>query len=167
MIDPLQQESLRAFYASLSASSRSPLAAVQTGLPQAMRKGNYDEADFAIRRACKFGLEYFLMEKKVRVHFVIDPPTWAHQMDPLRYDRDVVEREWRDNRVPITTSELRCCYRNKERWIPTGRLKFYKDLHEVEPPWVSNPAIWGQYAVARHIKRHPVLSTVSRWFIRG
>jgi len=79
----------------------------------------------------------------------------------------MVSKAWHDNRVPTTTSELRCCYRNRDRWIPTGRLRFYQNLVEVEPPSVANRAVWARYDSALYNKHYPVLCTTARWFISG
>jgi|GEM_PF-2667605 len=164
LIPSYHRARLNAYYSRLSQSSRSPNKVVQMELAKVVAKGNHDHAELAFRRACKFGLEYFLMERRVQVHFVLDLPANYNAGD-VQVDQDVVDKTRYHGLVPVTTSELRCCYRNKDRWIPTGRLKFYRNLVEVEPPWVSNQAVWAQYGIARHVKHRPVLNMIARWFI--
>jgi hypothetical protein len=163
-INVQQQAQLRAYYDALSASSRRPTKAVKLKLAEVQAKGNQDHADLAFRRACKFGLEYFLMVLQVKVHFALDMPAF-YGVGPYQNSQDVVDKTQHAGHVPITTSELRCCYRNKDEWMPTGRLKFYKNLQEVDPPWVSDFVVWAQYGIDRYKKHHPILTTISRCFI--
>lgn len=149
-----QRKALKAFYDKLSASKYSPGATAKA----------YDAGELAekrdllpmilIRRACKFGLEYAIMKRKVTVHFVLDHFDMAkRKLKPIDMQA-VVDKDIRkgDLSPPITTSELRCCYRNKDVWMPTGRLKFYSKLSEVPAPWVSDPALWQEYADHREQK---------------
>jgi hypothetical protein len=149
-----QRKALKAFYDKLSASKYAPDATAKA----------YDAGDLAekrdmlpmilIRRACKFGLEYAIMKRQVTVHFVLD--YFDHQKKKLRPmdQQGVVDKSiWgSDLSPPITTSELRCCYRNKDIWMPTGRLKFYSKLFEVPAPWVADPGLWQEYADHREQK---------------
>jgi len=163
-INANQHQALQDYYDALSQSSRRPTKAVRMKLAEAQAKGNQDQVDLAFRRACKFGLEYFITTLQVTVHFALDLPAWYGQ-GAYQNDHDLVGKTQFNGHVPITTSEIRCCFRNRNAWIPTGRLKFYKNLAEVDPPWVTNPAPWQAYDAERYRKNHPILSTVARWFI--
>jgi hypothetical protein len=142
-----QRKALKSFFDSISDSKYSIKATAKA----------YDKGHLAhktdllpmilIRRACKFGLEYAIMERAVTVHFVLDyfdrGSKTLHAMDM----QSVVDKTIRkgDLSPPITTSELRCCYRNKDTWMPTGRLKFYSNLQEVPAPWITDPGMWAAY----------------------
>jgi hypothetical protein len=97
-------------------------------------------------------LQLVIELKKGTVHFVLDAPAYmglaGNRIDSL----DVVTKGQHAGHVPITTSELRCCYRNREKWIPSGGLKFYFNLIEVVPPWVAEPAVWAIYEAHRIAK---------------
>ena len=162
-----QKIAVRAYYDALSTSRRSPEASLQDAQRKRM-KNNDSITMFAIRRACKFGLEHNIMVRKQTVHFALDIP---HAPGTNMDDQQIVDKQRFSGpnpapatdpaaAVPITFSELRCCYRNRAAWIPTGRLKFYSNLHEVPPPWVTSPLIWQQYETSRANKafkrKHPV-----------
>lgn len=164
VINPARHGQLSAYYGALSASSRSPTKAAKMKLAEVQAKGNQDHADLAFRRACKFGLQYFIMRQRATVHFALDLPAFYGQ-GLFQSSQDVVDKAQFAGHVPITTSELRCCYRNREEWMPTGRLKFYQNLVEVDPPWVSQQGVWAQYEAYRYKKHHPILSTVARVFM--
>jgi hypothetical protein len=97
-----------------------------------------------IRKACKFGTEYFT--RNGVIHYLIDgiDMEW------------VVEKRLDHNtgKMPICTSEIRYIFRN---WgVFSGRIKFYRKNVECTPPWyeddltVYNKAVrkgWVQYAL--------------------
>ena len=164
-----QKTAAKAFYDSLADSRRSPEKALAE--PVKKRQNNNDSVStFMIRRACKFGLEHMIMVRHQTVHFALDVPFNPGTMMDMT---NVVGKKKMSGgnvapvtdlaaQVPITFSELRCCYRYRTTWMPTGRLKFYLNLQEVDAPWVQNPALWQQYDGARATKaykeRHPVLA---------
>jgi hypothetical protein len=159
---------LTSYFDNLKTSRRSPYDAMNAPAKKWTRKGDASATMLAIRRACKFGLEYFIMQKHETVHFVLDVP---HNLGTMMDMADVVAKAKYNGpgpdpngSVPITFSELRCCYRNRNEWIPTGRLKFYLNLVEVVPPWQSNPALWQQYDQARYDKRHPMKAALRKLF---
>jgi hypothetical protein len=147
-LSPLQQAALQEYYDALKGTRYAPLEAVKVKIRDVIAKGNYDSADQVFRRACKFGLQ-FVIQKGNTVHFVLDLSPAAgvpgNRIDSL----DVVTKGQHKGHVPITTSELRCCYRNRASWVPSGRLKFYCNLVQVNPPWVDEPAVWAVYEAHR------------------
>lgn len=149
LLNDRQQSSVTAYYEALAGTRYAPRKAVKMNLEKAQRKGNAELGDLVFRRACKFGLEYVIRCKVNTIHFALDvPPHWNFPNDKIDYE-SIVTKEKFDGRVPITTSELRCCYRNRHAWIPTGRLKFYHNLIEVEPPWEEAPEVWAVYEAHR------------------
>lgn len=142
-----QREALKAFYDAMGKTRYSVKGTAKA----------YDAGDLAhkqdmlpmilIRRACKFGLEYSIMKRAVTVHFVLDYFDRKSNSLKAMDMQSVVDKSIRGSDVspPITTSELRCCYRNKDVWMPTGRLKFYSKLMEVEAPWITDPGMWAAY----------------------
>jgi len=151
-LNPLQKSALDEYYGALKGTRYAPLKAVKMKIAAAQAKGNQSLDDLAFRRACKFGLSYVIEQKKGTVHFALDVPA-AYGVPGNRIDSlDVVTKAHHAGHVPITTSELRCCYRNRASWIPSGRLKFYFNLIEVNPPWEDDPAIWAVYEAHRVLK---------------
>jgi len=148
-LNPLQKAALKEYYDALEGSRHAPLEAVKTKIAAIHAKGNSNAEDLVFRRACKFGLQYVMDIMKGKVHFVLDVPAFmalpGNRIDSL----DVVTKGQHAGHVPITTSELRCCYRNRDGWISSGRLKFYFNLIEVNPPWVDEPAVWAIYEAHR------------------
>jgi hypothetical protein len=97
----------------------------------------------AIRRACKFGIEY-VAKSAGTVHYALDgivmPEVLAKKTYPL-FGGHVG--------VPITTSELRFMFRQWRNLGPRaaqGRLLFYRAYATCDAPWVSDPAQWLPYA---------------------
>jgi hypothetical protein len=154
-LNPLQKAALSEYYDALKGTRYAPMKAVQIKVLEAQAKGNQNVLDLVFRRACKFGLQFVIEQKKGTIHFVLDVPA-AYNVPGNRIDNiDVVTKGQHANHVPITTSELRCCYRNRATWIPSGRLKFYFNLLEVNPPWVDEPAVWAIYEAHRITKGRP------------
>ncbi|MGH8065956.1 MAG: hypothetical protein ACRERE_12150 [Candidatus Entotheonellia bacterium] len=147
-----QKTALKEYFDALEGTKYSPLKAVKMNPAQVLAKGNASTEDLVFRRACKFGLQYIIDQMRSTVHFVLDVPA-AYNVPGNRIDSlDVVLKGQHAGHVPITTSELRCCYRNRASWIPSGRLKFYFNLLEVDPPWVDQPMVWGIYEMHRTVK---------------
>ncbi len=108
--------------------------------------------ELAIRRSCKFGIEYVLKLDKAMIHYVLDG------MDMLK----VAQKDWFDKTIPrmgasisfrkisICTTELRYLFRNWGRIGPTGRVKFYYNYTEIVPPWTDDffkaTKQWADYA---------------------
>ena len=96
----------------------------------------------AVRRACKFGIEYISsLPGAARVHYVLD----GIDMD------EVVNKATRalwvgTVGVPITTSELRYLFRKWSRYKDTQRVIFYRDGMSTRAPWLEEPAKWLPYA---------------------
>ncbi len=155
-----QKQELQDFYDNLMAApNRAPTTPIGMPAKQLAKKKNRDLADLQIRRACKFGIEYVL-GRGDRVHFVLDiPQRDAHGNDEdalsgtFMKNKDIVRKTEMGGYVPITTSELRLCYRNWGAWGPTGRLLFYKNLNAVPAPWEANPAAWQEYENHRQLKQ--------------
>ena len=150
-MSPAGQKAATEYYNALKGSKYAPLKAVKLSVAQAAEKGNSNLQDLLFRRACKFGMDYVIRQQKGTVHFVLDIPEGPNgQLSGNIIDSlDVVEKKHHSGHVPITTSELRCCFRNRGDWIPSGRLKFYFNLLEVNPPWVDHPDNWEQYTARR------------------
>jgi hypothetical protein len=106
----------------------------------------------AIRRACKFGIEYVAqLTNKGTVHYVLDGIDMS----------DVVGKKamslWAGTTgIPITTSELRYLFRNWHRLkncAANGRIRFWKSYVPFDAPWDTSPKEWLQYAKQRLEKR--------------
>jgi hypothetical protein len=148
-LEDLQKAALQEYYDALKGSKYAPLEAVKLKIATISAKGNQNAADLVFRRACKFGLQFVIEQKKTTVHFILDLPAFYNVPGNRIDNLDVVTKGQHVGHVPITTSELRCCYRNRAAWIPSGRLKFYFNLQEVNPPWVDEPAVWAIYEAHR------------------
>ncbi len=108
--------------------------------------------ELAIRRSCKFGIEYVLKLDKAMIHYVLDG------MDLLK----VAQKDWFDKTIPrtgasisfrkisICTTELRYLFRNWGRIGPTDRVKFYYNYIAIVPPWTEDffkaTKQWADYA---------------------
>lgn len=145
-----QKTACQHYYKALSGSDRAPLKSVKVKPSALAGKGNSSMEDLVFRRACKFGIEYIIMTMGKTVHFALDMPAFYGMPGNVQDSMDVVMKTQHGGHVPITTSELRCCYRNWMTWGATGRLKFYANLQECNPPWVTHPEIWAIY------KRHRI-----------
>lgn len=148
-LNPLQKAGLQEYYDALKGTKHAPLEAVKMKIAQVLAKGNQNHADLVFRRACKFGLQFVIEQRQGTVHFALDVPAAFHVPGNRIDSMDAVTKGQHAGHVPITTSELRCCYRNRNAWIPTGRLKFYFNLIEVNPPWIDEPAVWAIYEAHR------------------
>jgi hypothetical protein len=159
-LNAAQKGELQSFYDNLLVDPKNaPATAMGLSQRSLLKKGNRDLADIQIRRACKFGIDY-VINRGNTVHFVLDLPVRDDQgfdqeqlSGQFMQSKDIVEKKAFAGYVPITTSELRICYRNWTTWGPTGRLKFYKNLVETPAPWVQDPATWQQYENHRLLKQ--------------
>lgn len=148
-LNPLQKASLDEYYEALKGTRYSPLEAVKMTITKIQAKGNQNTEDLVFRRACKAGLQYVIEQRKGTVHFVLDVPPWMGVTGNRIDNLDVVTKTQHAGHIPITTSELRCCYRNRVKWIPSERLKFYFNLAEVNAPWIDAPEVWAIYEAHR------------------
>jgi hypothetical protein len=106
-----------------------------------------------IRRSCKYGFEHVLncirdgLMPNAKIHFILD----GMQMPEVLAKK----RMGQDNRVPITTSELRYCFR-KWRSLRTV-VCFYEHYRVTHAPWEANPMPWQEYAAERAVKLYQAL----------
>lgn len=149
LLNPLQKAVVKEYYDALHGSKYAPLDSVKMKIAEVHAKGNQNHEDLVFRRACKFGIKQVIEVNKGSVHFVLDVPAFMGVPGNRLNDQDIVSKTQHGGHVPITTSELRACYRNREVWVGSGRLKFYFNLIEVNPPWVDNPAVWAVYEAHR------------------
>lgn len=109
----------------------------------------------AIRRACKFGIEYVTQIKSGIVHYVLDAINMRSVIDKS------TEKLWAGTTgVPITTSELRYLFRNWYRLkslASDGKIIFWTNDYEVPAPWEANPKDWLDYAKRRLEKKQQQL----------
>ena len=83
----------------------------------------------AIRRACKFGIEHFVMKLGKTVHFLLDDLDMETVVNKKAHTKHSNGRE-------ITGSELRFIYRNRDALMPTGLVKFYRSgIQLAHAPW--------------------------------
>lgn len=97
----------------------------------------------AVRRGCKFGIEFISSFVGAWVHYALDG-----------IDMDKVMTKGTSNLwtgkvgVSITTSELRYLFREWGRYR-NSKIIFYLHQSITAAPWVSEPQRWLPYAVAR------------------
>ena len=98
----------------------------------------------AVRKACKFGIEYISSMRNAYVHYALDGISIAEVIG--KADRNL----WTGKQgVPITTSELRYLFREWGRYRKEVKLIFYLLQNETNAPWVTSPDEWLPYAIAR------------------
>jgi hypothetical protein len=111
------------------------------------------EGLLAIRRACKFGIEDAVTRRRCRVHYVLDTITMQDVIDKKTFDLYSGGKG-----VPITTSELRFLFRNWNKYRGTGKIIFYRNFNECDPPWTSEALPgWAAYALHLLDKNKPAL----------
>lgn len=116
--------------------------------PHAVRAAAHD---FAIRRSCKFGIQYVTQTLGGTIHYVLDGMTMG-----AIAARNVALR-WRTNnsgytKIPICTTELRYLFRNWNRY--KGKVRFWENFEEALPPWGRAEHVddWCAYAIGRIVK---------------
>ncbi len=104
--------------------------------------------DIAIRRSCKFGVDFF--STKGTVHYILD------ELDIGKVVRnEMVENQTTGmSKVPICTSELLYIFRQWQRLSCGPKVRFWCNFEEVPPPWQwerwsSVRPYWAMYAVHR------------------
>jgi hypothetical protein len=99
---------------------------------------------YAVRKACKFGIEYISSFLGAKVHYALDGINLQEVVG--KADRNL----WTGKQgIPITTSELRYLFREWGRYRDNVNLIFYIGRGEVPAPWVSSPQEWLPYAMQR------------------
>ncbi|HEX2887388.1 hypothetical protein [Vineibacter terrae] len=101
----------------------------------------------AIRRACKFGIEYVMEYRGGTIHYIIDGITMADVVGKTEMPINMGLQTG----VPITTSELRFIFRNwhwfREK-VDDGLVFWFKDT-PTTAPWITDPKLWIPYAAQR------------------
>jgi hypothetical protein len=107
---------------------------------------SYNRLYLAIRRACKYGLFYITTQfKHANIHFALD------EIDIGEVVKKGVRDKLGDSEVsggvravPITTSELRCCYRH---WHKLRTRVFFYDQNgeDATAPWDADKGLWNDY----------------------
>ena len=107
----------------------------------------------AIRRACKFGIEYVLrLPSNAYVHYILD------EIDMVEVVRKEERPLWTGTTgVPITTTELRFLFREWYR-LRGKNILFYRNRVTTQPPWETDPEAWLGYARRRAQKYSEQLS---------
>jgi hypothetical protein len=115
----------------------------------------------AVRKGCKFGIEYISCFRGATVHYALDGIDMAK----------VIGKETHallgTTGVPITTSELRYLFREWGRYRDSTNLIFYNLMDEVKAPWVVNPDPWLPYAKQRVDKYRATLQNKSAGQLRN
>ena len=137
----------------------SPVTVFQADRQKLEREGGTQMASFikatptdhnqhmlAIRRACKFGVDYVVNFTKGRVHFVLDG---IEDLDVVSKKGIEIDPAFPDY-SPITSTELRSIYRNWDK--VKHRVLFYRHGVTVDPPWEAEPELWGIYREHRENK---------------
>jgi hypothetical protein len=111
----------------------------------------------AIRKACKYGLFYITTNfKRAKIHFALDDIVMGEVVKKGARDK-LGDSEVANNVhcVPITTSELRCCYRHWRKI--KDRVFFYNNGGtDAQAPWDADKGLWdtyGQYLVSKYLTR--------------
>lgn len=89
------------------------------------------------KRGSKLGIEIVARSEQVKLHFVLDD-----------INMEQVGQKSILGGNSITASELRYIYRNWERL--EGKVHFYRNYLEVEPPWKENSSLWNSYKPLMH-----------------
>jgi hypothetical protein len=91
-----------------------------------------------IRKACKFGALYFAASRQL--FYMLDGIDMQWVANPRAYEGGGVKR-------PITTSELRCLFRNWYR-LPRDGIHFLHKFERVSAPWEQPmwAELWSPYA---------------------
>lgn len=107
---------------------------------------DYNEHMLAIRRACKFGVDYIVNFTNGRVHFALDG---VRNEQVVR--KEAISPGWMmPDHFPITSTELRSIYRNWDK--VKHRVIFYRNGGTVKPPWEESPKLWNEYKTHRENK---------------
>ena len=162
-------EKTRSAVNKIGAASYRSLAGGYAGLAEDQFKGltekELGELRFflAIRRACKYGIDYFLLQSPrdfvgsnkaklngaPRLHYVLDEITSASVATSEEFKLSIFKDDRKGK--PITTSELRYLFRtwHANKKLHGTRILFYRDQKIVDPLWVTDPAPWIPYARKR------------------
>jgi hypothetical protein len=115
--------------------------------PDAVRAAAHD---WAIRRSCKFGIEYATKTLGGTVHYVLDGMDLKAIAAPSSAMR-LKTNSAGFTKIPICTSELRFLFRN---WQGMSNVTFWENFDVATPPW-KRPGLeddWKAYAIDRIVK---------------
>jgi hypothetical protein len=162
-------EKSRSAVSKIGAASYRALAGGRAGLtePQFNGLSERELGDLrfflAIRRACKYGIDYFLLNgprdftgsnnAKLNgapcLHYVLDEITSASIAQSQEFRLSAFQDDRKGK--PITTSELRYLFRTWHAYkkLHATRIFFYRDQNIVAPLWETEPAPWIPYARKR------------------
>ncbi len=116
----------------------------------------------AVRKACKFGIEYISSFDDATVHYALDG------IDIGEVVGKATRILWTGTTgVPITTSELRYLFREWGRYRNSVKLNFYVTQDQTSAPWVTDPAPWMLYASDRVDKYRKGLENTNEGQLRN
>ncbi|TAE24119.1 MAG: hypothetical protein EAZ91_20895 [Cytophagales bacterium] len=151
-----QVQAVKQYYDLLAGHKYNPHTAMNTVMNEKKRLNNNGQSDYlAFRRACKFGLDYFILQMNRRVHFILDVDNNGTCIDyePIVFKQLYVNVNNGNQRIlPITYSELRKCYKN--RLLYGNKLFFYLNAVRVQAPWDQEPDLWAMIDVAKNIQQN-------------
>lgn len=99
----------------------------------------------AVRRACKYGIEYIAnVHQDGVLHYILDG---IDMNNVIGKNRMLL---WTGSQgVPITTSEIRFVFRHWHRFRNNRKFIFWRHFREVKAPWQTDPQAWLPYAQGR------------------
>ncbi len=159
---PGQVQSLTPYYDRLSMHKYNPHDALNLVMNEKQRRNNGGDNNYlAFRRACKFGLDYFILQMGRRVHFILDVDDHGTciNFEQIVF-KELFVNQGNNNKatLPITYSELRKCYKN--RVIYGNKLFFYLNCVRVAAPWDQNPELWAWIDRAKELKANPPIDLI-------
>ncbi len=168
-LNPNQRQAVSQYYNMLGGHKYNPHTAMNTVMNNKQQLHNAGQNEYlAFRRACKFGLDYFIIQLNRRVHFILDVDQIGTCIDFEKIVfKEVYTNVANNNQqvLPITYSELRKCYKN--RLIYGNNLYFYLDGVRVAAPWDDDPDLWGMIDTAKHLQQNaPVDLTQNGHMVR-
>lgn len=112
--------------------------------------------ELAIRRSCKFGIDY-AVKSKAFIHYILDDMDMTIVASRALLDKTIRPLHGSAihfKKVSICTTELRYLFRNWERYGRDKQVRFYYNLTEVVPPWTDvywdkSLPHWATYAAHR------------------
>lgn len=103
--------------------------------------------NLAVRRACKFGIEYVTTElQDARVHYILDR---INLQEVVSKTPRLLTTTTHTSGVSITTSELRFLFRVWHRFRRGDRVIFYTHGQSTQAPWEIRADLWVPYAKQR------------------
>lgn len=155
-LNPNQRQAVSHYYNLLSGHKYNPHTAMNVVMNDKQRLHNAGQNDYlAFRRACKFGLDYFIIQLNRRVHFILDVDNAGTCIDFEKIVFKEIYTNVNNNNqqvIPITYSELRKCYKN--RLIYGNNVYFYLNRVRVAAPWDDDPDLWAMIDTAKALKQN-------------